>query len=87
MQNRNEGNDDKAKVLRSQRDLCRRLARESSDPDLAEKLRNLAEKLKDPKADQDAGPQRASDRPARHKLSGRPEMAFVEPAPGPHIWI
>ena len=47
MQNRDEENDDKAKVLRAQLDLCRRLARESSDPELAEKLRSLAEKLKD----------------------------------------
>jgi hypothetical protein len=86
MGNRNEGDDDKAKVLRSQLDLCRRLARESSDPDLAEKLRNLAEKLKRENAVQDPDRQRASDRPC-HKLLGRPETAFVGPAPGPHIWI
>ena len=53
MQNRDEGNDDKAKVLRAQLDLCRRLAQESSDPELAEKLRNLADKLKDLEAVQD----------------------------------
>jgi hypothetical protein len=87
MQNRNEGNDDKARVLRSQLDLCRRLAQESSDPDLAEKLRNLAEKLKHEKAGQEAGPQCASDRAADQKLSCSPETAFVGPAPGPHIWI
>lgn len=45
MQDRNEG-DDKAKALRSQLDLCQRMAEEIDDPRLAEKLRNLAEKLK-----------------------------------------
>jgi len=87
MQNRNEGDDDKAKVLRSQLDLCRRLARGSSDPDLAEKLRNLAEKLKNQEADQEPGRERAFDQPACRKFSGRPEMAFIGPPPGPHIWI
>ena len=45
MQNRNEG-DDKANALRSQLDLCHRMAEEIDDPQLAEKLRNLVEKLK-----------------------------------------
>jgi hypothetical protein len=44
MQYPNEG-DDKARALGSQLDLCRRLAEEIGDPDLAEKLRNLAKKL------------------------------------------
>jgi hypothetical protein len=44
MQYRNEG-DDKAKAFRSQLDLCQRLAQEINDPELAEKLRNLARKL------------------------------------------
>jgi hypothetical protein len=44
MQYRNEG-DDKAKALRSQLDLCQRLAQEVGDPELAEKLRNLVKKL------------------------------------------
>ena len=43
MEYRNEG-EDKARALRSQLDLCRRLA-EIGDPELAEKLRNLAKKL------------------------------------------
>jgi hypothetical protein len=45
MQDRNE-NDDKAKALRSQLDLCQRMAEEVGDPGLAAKLRNLAERLK-----------------------------------------
>ena len=45
MQPQNE-TDDKAKALRSQLDLCQRMAEEVDDPKLAEKLRNLAEKLK-----------------------------------------
>ena len=45
MQSRNES-DDKAKALRSQLDLCQRMAEEIDDPQLAEKLRSLAEKLK-----------------------------------------
>jgi hypothetical protein len=44
MEYRNEG-DDKARALRSQLDLCQRLAQEVGDPELAEKLRNLAKKL------------------------------------------
>ena len=44
MENPNE--EDKARALRSQLNLCRRMAEEVSDPDLAEKLRNLAERLK-----------------------------------------
>ena len=43
MEHQNE--DDKAKALRSQLDLCRRMAEEVGDPGLAEKLRNLAERL------------------------------------------
>ena len=38
--------DDKAKAARLQLDLCQRMAQEASDPAMAEKLRNLAEKLK-----------------------------------------
>ena len=37
--------DDKARALRSQLDLCQRLAHEIGDPGLAEKLRDLAKKL------------------------------------------
>ena len=44
MENPNE--EDKARALRSQLNLCQQLAEEVGDPDLAEKLRNLAEKLK-----------------------------------------
>jgi hypothetical protein len=44
MENLNE--DDKERALRSQLNLCQRMAEEVGDPDLAEKLRNLAEKLK-----------------------------------------
>lgn len=44
MQYRDE-EDDKAKAFRSQFDLCQRLAQETGDPELAEKLRNLARKL------------------------------------------
>ena len=44
MENPNE--DDKARALRSQLDLCQRMAEEVGEPGLAEKLRNLAEKLK-----------------------------------------
>ena len=44
MGNLNE--DDKARALRSQFNLCQRMAEEVVDPDLAAKLRNLAEKLK-----------------------------------------
>jgi hypothetical protein len=44
MQNRTE-DDDKAKAFRSQLNLCQRLAQEINDPELAEKLRNLARKL------------------------------------------
>jgi hypothetical protein len=44
MENPNE--EDKARALCSQLNLCRRMAEEVGDPDLAEKLRNLAEKLK-----------------------------------------
>ena len=44
MQNRTE-DDDKAKALRAQFDLCQRLAQEVGNPELAEKLRNLAKKL------------------------------------------
>ena len=38
--------DDKAKAARLQLDLCQRMAQEASDPAMAAKLRNLAEKLK-----------------------------------------
>src|SRR5260221_10683241 len=38
--------DDKAKAARLQLDLCQRMAQEASDPAMAEKLRNLAERLK-----------------------------------------
>jgi hypothetical protein len=44
MQYRTE-DDDKARALRSQLDLCQRLAQEVGNPELAEKLRNLAKKL------------------------------------------
>jgi intergrase/recombinase len=44
MEYRNE-DDDKAKALRSQLNLCQRLAQEINDPELAEKLRNLVKKL------------------------------------------
>jgi monomeric isocitrate dehydrogenase len=44
MQHRDE-DDNKAKAFRSQFDLCQRLAQETGDPELAEKLRNLAKKL------------------------------------------
>ena len=44
MENLNE--DDKARALRSQLNLCQRMAEEVGDPDLAAKLRNLAEKLR-----------------------------------------
>ena len=44
MQYRNE-DDDKAKALRSQLDLCRRLAKEIGDPELSEKSRILVKKL------------------------------------------
>ena len=44
MENLNEA--DKARALRSQLNLCQRMAEEVGDPDLAAKLRNLAEKLK-----------------------------------------
>ena len=44
MQHRTD-EDDKARTLRSQLDLCRRLAQEIGDPELAEKLRTLAKKL------------------------------------------
>ena len=37
--------DDKARALRSQLNLCQRMAEEVGDPELAEKLRNLAVKL------------------------------------------
>ena len=53
MQNRDEDNDDKTKALRAQLDLCRRLAQESSDPDLAKKLRKLADRLKEREAVED----------------------------------
>jgi hypothetical protein len=46
MQLRNEGDDDKVRACRSQFVLCQRLAEGTDDPRLAEKLRNLAEKLK-----------------------------------------
>jgi hypothetical protein len=36
---------DKVNALRSQAGLCRRLAQDMTDPDLAEKLRDLAQKL------------------------------------------
>ena len=39
--------DDKAKAARLQLDLCQRMAQEASDPAMAEKLRNLAERLKE----------------------------------------
>jgi hypothetical protein len=42
----NPTEDDKARALRSQLNLCQRMAEEVGDPDLAEKLRNLAERLK-----------------------------------------
>ena len=38
--------DDKAKAARLQLDLCQRMAQEASDPAMAKKFRNLAEKLK-----------------------------------------
>jgi hypothetical protein len=38
--------DDKAKAARLQLDLCQRMAQEASDPAMAEKLRNLAKRLK-----------------------------------------
>ena len=38
--------DNKAKAIRSQLSLCQRMAQEASDPAMAEKFRNLAEKLK-----------------------------------------
>ena len=41
-----QSEDDKARALRSQLSLCQRMAEEVGDPDLAEKLRNLAERLK-----------------------------------------
>ena len=44
MQYRDES-DDKARALRSQLDLCRRMAQEIGDPPLAEKLRDLIKKL------------------------------------------
>src|SRR3954470_541750 len=44
MQQRNEA-DDKTKALRTQLDLCRRLAHDIGDPDMAEKLRNLIKKM------------------------------------------
>ena len=44
MEHQNE--DDKARALRSQLYLCQRMAEEVGDPDLAERLRNLAERLK-----------------------------------------
>ena len=53
MQHRTDG-DDKAKALRSQLDLCERLAHEIGDPALAEKLRNLAKKLEAERTLQDA---------------------------------
>ena len=37
--------DDKARALRSQLDLCRRMAQEIGDPPLAEKLQDLIKKL------------------------------------------
>jgi hypothetical protein len=39
-------NDNKIRVLRSQRQLCERLAQEASDPAAAEKLHDVAERLK-----------------------------------------
>jgi hypothetical protein len=45
MQDRNEDGGDKIKALRSQVDLCRRLVQETGDPVLAERLRNLVDKL------------------------------------------
>jgi hypothetical protein len=44
MQQWNEA-DDKSKALRTQLDLCRRLAHDIGDPYLAEKLRSLIKKL------------------------------------------
>jgi hypothetical protein len=38
--------DDKAKVVRLQLDLCQRMAQQAGDPVMAEKLRKVAEKLK-----------------------------------------
>ena len=46
MEDRNEERD-KAKALRSQLDLCRRLAQESSDPELTERLRSIVETLEE----------------------------------------
>lgn len=54
MQDRNEGDHDKARAMRSQLDLCQRLTEEVGDPALAERFRNLAEKLKAERALQDA---------------------------------
>jgi hypothetical protein len=53
MQYRDES-DDKARALRSQLDLCRRMAQEIGDPALAEKLRSLAQKLQAEATGQDA---------------------------------
>ena len=44
MQDRNEDGD-KLKALRSQVDLCQRLVQETGDQVLAERLRNLVDKL------------------------------------------
>ena len=45
MQNQTE-NDNKVRALRSQRQLCERLAQEAGDPAVAEKLHDVAERLK-----------------------------------------
>ena len=46
--------DDKARALRSQLDLCRRMAQEIGDPPLAEKLQDLIKKLEAQSALQNA---------------------------------
>jgi len=47
--------DNKVRALRSQGELCERLAQEASDPALAEKLHTIAEKLKDQDRARDRG--------------------------------
>jgi hypothetical protein len=49
------GDDNKAKALRSQAELCRRLAQDIAVPDLAEKLLDLAQKLEGQAVLEDAG--------------------------------
>jgi hypothetical protein len=45
MQNQTE-NHNKVRALRSQHELCERLAQEAGDPAVAEKLHDVAERLK-----------------------------------------